>query len=84
MFDFFFFLSFWALWVCPAVCELLRLQLQMFGHQLRTSCQRNILQVLSPCSQGSEVDLGKNCLAMETEIAIKRGMAKLCKIRVHE
>lgn len=56
----------------------------MFGHQLRTSCQRNILQVLSPCSQESEVDLVKNCLAMETEIAIKRRMAKLCKIRVHE
>jgi hypothetical protein len=43
----------------------------MFGHQLRTSSQRNILQVLSPCSQESEVDPGKNCLVMETEIAIE-------------
>lgn len=46
--------------------------------------QRNILQVLSPCSQESKVDLAENCLVIETETAIKGGMAKLCKISGHE
>lgn len=30
------------------------------------------------------MDLVENCLVIETEIAIKREMAKLCKIRGHE
>lgn len=76
--------SFQALWVSPLFLRCLDFSYKCLDIISEHSVRRNILQVLSPCSQESEVDLGENCLVIETEIAIKRGMAKLCKIRVHE
>lgn len=73
--------SFWALRVFLAVFV-------VEAANVWTSAQNIIsegmMHVLSPCSQESKVDIVENCLVIETEIAIRRGMAKLCKLRPHE